>query len=538
MKGPVALGTLVVSSALLSFAGTDGRMAFLPIYPPLIPASCPQFPALNGPGVLCEDFDTNRNGVAGFQFTRLPSGVDPNDPLRALGNLNDDVLGYTQRTGAPPNGTGGRVCSSGRGLGRLGCDAPVAEENDWHLHSSFEGPGAGYDPRPGIGAPDGGKAHSGFRSMHWGRHVNFDPPAQGGGDSIRFRQVSAFVLDPEVNLGPASTLQFWHLISVPDDENVGNGFLTAGTTFGGAQVQISLLGTNGRFQKWRRLTPTFNGYDSTIQTRISICQFDPGDDELPPSDDTMCEHSPLWADLGDVLGTDASCATDTDGNDPLHKDCGATSSCTGGPGCTENGSIGTGVWARSAFDLSPFAGRPARLRWVGSMGGGWSFSIDESFLETSTISYQYFDADDGWWIDDIVLTDLRQGGLDCSSDSDGDGVGLCDDCDDSNARSWAQPGEALDVTFPLAGMTMTWDPPQEQGATMVVYDVQRGAPRGFWEGICVETGDSDLIAVDPELPLLNEAFYYLVRARNDCPYGLAALTTNSNGVPRDGRACP
>ena len=76
----------------------------LPSFPPLIPASCPQFPALNGPGVLCEDFDTNRNGVPGFQFTRLPIGVDPNDPLRALGDPNDDVLGYTQTTGPSPVG--------------------------------------------------------------------------------------------------------------------------------------------------------------------------------------------------------------------------------------------------------------------------------------------------------------------------------------------------------------------------------------------------------------------------------------------------
>ena len=47
-------------------------------------------------------------------------------------------------------------------------------ENDWHLHSPTEGPGAGYDPpnRPGIGAPDGGKAHKGARSMHWGRHTD------------------------------------------------------------------------------------------------------------------------------------------------------------------------------------------------------------------------------------------------------------------------------------------------------------------------------------------------------------------------------
>ena len=103
----------------------------------------------------------------------------------------------------------------------------------------------------------------------------------------------------------------------------------------------------------------------------------------------MCEHSPIWADLGDVNRTDATCHTDTDGNDPSHKDCGAISSCAGGPGCTENGSIGTGVWARSSFDLSPYAGRQARLRWIGSMGGGWSFGISRSFAEPEPGGFYY-----------------------------------------------------------------------------------------------------------------------------------------------------
>lgn len=408
-------------------------------FPPQIPPSCPQFPARNAPGVLCEDFDTERNGVPGFQFTRLPVAMDPNDPLRAIGDPGDDVLGYTQHGGASPAGTAAQTCTTPDDFGFFDgsiatCTAAVASENDWHLHSPFEGPGTGYDPpnRPGIGAPDGGKAHSGSRSMHWGRHTS----ATGTlGDTSRFRQISAFVLDPPIVPGPAATMEFWHIISVPDDENAGQGFIPPGTTFGGGQVQVSLLGSNGRYERWRRLNPAFNGYDSTIQESVSICEFDPGDDEEPPNDETMCDHSPMWADLGDVIGTDATCATDTDGNDPDHKDCGAISSCTGGPGCTERGSIGTGVWAKSAFDLSSFAGRQARIRWIGSEGGGWSFGASRSFMEPfSGIAYQYYDGDDGWWIDDIILTDVLEGPAPCDPDGDGDGVALCDgDCDDSNA---------------------------------------------------------------------------------------------------------
>ncbi|MGH9870819.1 MAG: hypothetical protein ACREAA_22000, partial [Candidatus Polarisedimenticolia bacterium] len=86
---------LLVRAVIVAGAAT------MPAYPsaPLIPPSCPQFPPFNLPGVLCEGFDTDRNGVPGFQWSRLPLGPDPNDPLRAIGDPNDDVLGYTMSGG-------------------------------------------------------------------------------------------------------------------------------------------------------------------------------------------------------------------------------------------------------------------------------------------------------------------------------------------------------------------------------------------------------------------------------------------------------
>ena len=381
-----------------------------------IPPSCPQQPGVNGPGVLCEDFDTNRNGVPGFQFSRLPIGVDPDDPLRAVGDPDDDVLGFAIGTGASPAGTEAATCPSD--VGFPACATPVAEENDWHLHSPTEAPDSVYDPIGALtsGAPDGGKAHSGIRSMHWGRHLD---PTSELGDTIRFRQVSAFVLDsdgrndpdvPGIVPGPASTLEFWHIHSTINFETfLGcDGLQPCPYTFGGGQLHISVLGADGRFERWRRLTPTLNPYDSPIISSVSLCAFDPGDDQIAPNDLTMCHSARVWSDIGDVSGTDATCTTDTDGNDPYNFDCGFIS-CTPGPGCTENGSIGQGVWVRSAFDLSPFAGRVARLRWIGMMLGGWSFGQSRSALEPEpgAPAYEYFDHDDGWYIDDIALTDLR-----------------------------------------------------------------------------------------------------------------------------------
>ncbi|MGH9870277.1 MAG: thrombospondin type 3 repeat-containing protein [Candidatus Polarisedimenticolia bacterium] len=379
----------------------------------LIPANCPGTPG-SPPGTLCENFDTDRGpGIPGIQFTRLPIGVDPNDPLRALGDPDDDILGYTMHGGPSPTGTAGMICSDDD-QGFVGCQAPVAEENDWHLHSAFEYPGASYDIAglgPGIGAPDGGKAHSGVRSLHMGRHLSATSTLL---DTLRLRQVSAFVLDsqgdpnmPGLALGTASSLEFWHIISVPDDENFFGGFGIPGTA-GGGQVQLSLLGPDGHFERWQQLTPSFNGYDDTIQETISICGFDPGDDQIPPNNETMCNFSPLFSHKGDIFGTDATCVMDTDNNDAVHKDCGDIT-CAPGPGCTENGSVGAGVWTRSAFNLSSFSGRVARLRWIGMMEGGWSFGTQRSALEPDPggVAYQYYDDDDGWYIDDIKLTDLR-----------------------------------------------------------------------------------------------------------------------------------
>jgi hypothetical protein len=190
-----------------------------------------------------------------------------------------------------------------------------------------------------------------------------------------------------------------------------------GTTFGGGQLQLSLLGLGGgaKFEKWQRLTPSFNGYDSTIQGTVSLCAFDPGDDQQPPGDDTFCDNAqgPVMNDKGDIYGSDETCVIDTDNNDSAHRDCGAIT-CAYDPNnptlCTMDSSFSStgGVWTRTAFSLSPFVGRVARLRWIGMMDGGWSFGNSRSAMEPAVPpAYQMFDGDDGWYVDSIKITDLR-----------------------------------------------------------------------------------------------------------------------------------
>jgi hypothetical protein len=399
---------------------------------PRIAAQCPQFPGqcasgrciegnwgatctvnadcnVNVAGTLCEDFDTDRNANAAYNFTRLPIGASA-DPLFAIPDPNDDVLGYAQGTGPSPAGTDARNCTPDIPRGFADC-VGVPGENDWHLHTAIPGEngGAGYDPpnRPGIQAPDGGKARSGNRSMHWGRHLNASNTLF---DTIRLRQVAGFVFDP-VNVGPATRLDFWHIINSLDDEVQGQP--PPGTTFAGGQMQYSLLNSsNNRYERWQTILPVFNPYNSLTQDAFAVCQFDPGDDLFPPNNDTMCQNSPQWSDMGNVVGTDATCLNDTDGSNPTDgRDCGEASSCVPGNanGCASNGDLGNGVWVRSAFDLSPFAGRVARMRWVAATTGGWGFGISKSPMEPEPGSpyYYYYEGDDGWWIDDIKFTDLR-----------------------------------------------------------------------------------------------------------------------------------
>jgi hypothetical protein len=368
------------------------------------------------PGVLCEDFDTDRNGSGAFEFTRLFPATDPIDPLLGIPDLTDDILGHTVDGGPTPLGVDGQQCSEDAPYAAAQVDCwPVPEENDWHLHTPYEG--CDDDDSYDVGDPQFDSscaprefAHSGYRSMHMGRHLN---AASTLWDTHRFRQTSAFVMDP-VNLGVNSTLEFWHIIrTIERNDN---------QAYSGGQIHISTLDTlTGTYERWRRLEATENRYNSRPQNMIVICEFDPGDDLLPPHDETMCRSDfPSWTYQGGIYGTDRTCTTDTDHSDPVHLDCGDTDNRTIDPsGCQwvadpscgsflENGSVGPGVWARSTFDLSSFAGKKARLRWVFQGGGGWSFGQSRSWLEPqSGLPVFRYDQDDGWYIDDIKITDLR-----------------------------------------------------------------------------------------------------------------------------------
>jgi len=173
--------------------------------------------AHNAPGVLCEDFDRDRNGNGTIDWTRSYLAASSCDPLAGVIDTTDDIVGHVTNGGPTPFGTDGQICSVDAGFAQaqLTCHV-VASENDWHLHTPFEGCDPAYESNPAFAsrcAPEA-RAHSGFRSLHLGRHLNATDTL---GDTYRFRQVSAFVMDP-VDLGNSASLEFWHILQVCDDK--------------------------------------------------------------------------------------------------------------------------------------------------------------------------------------------------------------------------------------------------------------------------------------------------------------------------------
>ncbi|RME37356.1 MAG: hypothetical protein D6788_09670 [Planctomycetota bacterium] len=126
-------------------------------------------------------------------------------------------------------------------------------------------------------------------------------------------------------------------------------------------------------------------------------------------------------------------------------------------------------------------------------------------------------------------------------DNDADGFDACNDCDNANADVWSTPGECRDLMFAGDRQTLTWQTPVELGGNLVVYDTIRSGDSSDFvtNAFCVESDDgSDTSATDASSPAAGAAFYYLVRAENDCPDGQGSLGRSSAGQERTARACP
>jgi hypothetical protein len=124
-------------------------------------------------------------------------------------------------------------------------------------------------------------------------------------------------------------------------------------------------------------------------------------------------------------------------------------------------------------------------------------------------------------------------------DQDLDGSGDACDCAPTDGASQAQPSEVLNLMF-TAGDTLNWEAPRFRGAVSVSFDVIRSeTPSDFTSATCIVShGAEDRTAYDSASPLVHDGFFYLVRARNNCPGAQGTLGTGSSGVQRAGMLCP
>ncbi len=86
------------------------------------------------------------------------------------------------------------------------------------------------------------------------------------------------------------------------------------------------------------------------------------------------------------------------------------------------------------------------------------------------------------------------------------------------------------------GTQIKWDP---NTWNTTLYDVIRSTnPADFVGGTatCLESNDGDFQAIDNTNPAAGQAFFYLIRGKNDC--GAGSLGFRTSGVERTGRNCP
>ena len=510
-------------------------------------------------GTLAEDFDTERDGTPGISLANVPSGTP--------GVLNDTIGVWV---GTAAGGTG-----TLEGIGCAGflvppqdaeCRIDPDDDMDWHVHCP---PGA-CPSEPGHVTPrDGALAASGQNSLHWGYH--FDPNSRDG-DSVRLRQLAAFMTDP-IHLTSAPQpgdleLSFLHIASMMDNHYYG---LPSGQAndFGALQVQVfdPQAPGGGQWGFWDRLVPFQNVYDhipyiwSTFGLDPTYCVLTPRDtglDGYAPRGvtETLCFPNGVWSSCGnrwDAYGT-LDCA---------------------GPGLPP--SVGTGLWVQSRVSLADYLGQTVRIRWIAQsyefdcctdsyyeLGGGWAPQI----------------GDEGWWVDDIRVTGALQSpsqipgavelcnGIDddCDGrvdeelscpDPDLDGVqGAADNCplfanpeqadfDQDGAGDVCDVDDGLIRIFVPAPGTVTWQ--QETG--FETFNFYRGSLAVLRES-GVYTQDPQFIGLadracklggtsiaDTSILAPGEAAFYLVTGVH---LGVeSSLGTNSAGVPRPNtRPCP
>jgi Thrombospondin type 3 repeat len=436
--------------------GVDAPITFDLFADVSIPPGAMQVPVL-GPdglagtaddGTLVENFDVDKN--ADLVFTVADTFLDPIAPgvYRGYCSTAPQTTCQTDADCPLDGASNPGVCYSGSYIqGTYGsntanrvsgvscggydtlatnsqCELDPDFPMDWHFHcapgstqcpnnETLPGTGSPRSCISGIGTPcsyntplNGPHSISGTQSLHMGAHFNSTDYTKG--DTTHFRSLQGFESAPinmAINPGaiPATggmmTMSFYQIADFERDSGEGNGGAGGGHQggqcfdCGDVQVQVDQdpdpnIDTWGF---WTKLVPFENVYDNKFVAWSAFssyyCIFTPTDAGTAPPNprgfhETMCFPQGGWANCGAQNGTVTT---------NVHR-------CTG-PGVMD--ASGTGTWLNTRFNLTAYFGQRIRIRWIGQT---WNFgSAQGSYYETGNGWGDQL-ADDGWWIDDVILT--------------------------------------------------------------------------------------------------------------------------------------
>jgi hypothetical protein len=238
-------------------------------------------------------------------------------------------------------------------------------------------------------AIDGGKAYSGQNSLYMGI---FGPAADEHTTPLAVLESAQMINPVNVALVDAlPELSFKQQVDMMDTRNV-NAPVGEGPARAVVHAQVANAAGVG-VGDWVKLRPYLNVYDQQGVDNYFNCTFDPiddgntEDDFFDPTDPTRrlgpsstCKPEFIYAYMGDTFNPYSESRL---GN-------------AEGPGLA--GSLGIGTWVEAKFDLSRFAGRRTRIRFLNTdLKAGGSETWESLF------TFNPSPGDDGWWIDDVSI---------------------------------------------------------------------------------------------------------------------------------------
>jgi hypothetical protein len=288
-------------------------------------------------------------------------------------------------------------------------------------------------------SPLGGRGFTGFHSMFFG--IDQGPP-DNWTTPVTVMEATK-TIDP-IHLGwdgVAPYLSFMHQTSLVDFRIAS----IAGQSYDRGVVMAQLADEAGNpVGWWFKIEPYQNVYTTVNDPLIQNCTFDPIDDGS--TEDDFFDPS----DPDRRYGPSSTCypqLTFTHVGETSNPFDPANVGSVDGPGLA--GMWGIGTWIESKFDLSRFRGRSLRIRFLYTAIQVGSVDLDHW---EEVFSLGDHPGDDGWWIDDVGVSDTLSTPADLSTDDndnsslpdppsdDTDSDGIFDVCD--NCAGGANPDQS------------------------------------------------------------------------------------------------